>query len=260
MSAKDIFIKLIDKKSADKVVKKYHYSGKVTQNSQLSFGIFKDDCLLGAAQFGPSIDKRRMGQSLGIGMNESLELNRLAISDELGKNTESRALSVCIKLIKKKYPHIRAIISFADACQCGDGTIYKASGFKLHSYKKNNSLMTAPEGGVYFNHGTKKNKVIAKKTMDAKVGPDGRYMPASLKEQGYKPIEGFQMKYIYCIDKTLLSKYNWVPFNKIPDNIKMYKGIKRSELESKASSFQLEESGAIPTAALHSKRAENGTT
>ena len=108
---KDILIKLVPKKEADKIVKKYHYSGKVTQNSQLNFGVFLNGLLVGAAQFGPSIDKRRMGQNLGIGMNESIELNRLAISDILGKNAESRVLGICLKIIKKQYPFIRCVIS-----------------------------------------------------------------------------------------------------------------------------------------------------
>ena len=138
---KNIVVKLIKKRDGDKIVKKFHYSGKVTQNSQLSFGVFLNDRLLGCAQFGPSIDKRRMGQNLGIGMNESIELNRLAISDELGKNAESRVLGICLKIIKKQYPFIRCVISFADACQCGDGIIYRASNFKLNSFKKNNSLL-----------------------------------------------------------------------------------------------------------------------
>ena len=69
---KNIVVKLIKKRDGDKIVKKFHYSGKVTQNSQLSFGVFLNDRLLGCAQFGPSIDKRRMGQNLGIGRNESI--------------------------------------------------------------------------------------------------------------------------------------------------------------------------------------------
>jgi hypothetical protein len=257
MSAvKDLIVKLIKKPMADAVVKKYHYSGKVTQNSQLSFGVFKDGVLVGAAQFGPSIDKRRMGQSLGIGMNESLELNRLAISDKCGKNSESRVLGICIRFIKKKYPHIKCIISFADACQCGDGIIYRASGFKLESFKKNNSLFYIPDNVAevikkYIP--TYKGGVISSKALNNVVDENGKHLTTRIKKLGAKPLTGYQMKYIYYIDKEIAKKHKNVPFDKIPKEVKMYKGVKRGEHESNATDHQSVEGGAIPTSTLHSK-------
>lgn len=237
-TAKDIEIKVIDSASSRKIVERYHYSGKCTQNSQVHFGVFLNGRLEGALQFGPSIDKRRMAQNLGIGFNESIELNRMALSDNCPKNSESRALGICLRILKKKYPFLKIVISFADACQCGDGTIYRASGFKLHSFKKNTTLRLLPDG-----------RIIADKTFNDKIGRtiDGIHL------RDTKPIDGFQMKYLYFFDKEIEKKFKFVEFDKIPDQVKMYKGIKRSELESKASNFQLEESGAIPTTALHSK-------
>jgi hypothetical protein len=67
----------------------------------------------------------------GTKWNEFIELNRMAFSEFLPKNSESRAIAIAIKLIKKKAPHIKWIISFADGTQCGDGTIYRAAGFDL---------------------------------------------------------------------------------------------------------------------------------
>ena len=242
---KDILVKLIPKPQADLIVKRYHYSGKVTQNSQLNFGIFLKDNLLGAAQFGPSIDKRRMGQSLGIGMNESIELNRLAISDKLGKNAESRVLGICLRMIKKQYPHIRCVVSFADACQCGDGTIYRAANFRLHSFKKNTSLLQLsdedlemvkkhipnagrivadkPLNDHILPNGKRMMSVIAKKTLDDHVCKDGKYLSSKVSS---KPLIGYQMKYIYYFDKELEAKHPHVPFDKIPDEVRMYKGEK----------------------------------
>lgn len=230
-TAKDIEIKVISSDAARKIVSLYHYSGKSTQNSQIHFGVFLNGSLQGALQFGPSIDKRRMAQNLGIGMNEFLELNRMALSDALPKNSESRAISICLRLLKKNYSFLRCIISFADACQCGDGTIYRASGFKLHSFKKNTSLLDAGDGKVDFNHGTKKTKVIAKKSLDNSFSDDDKYLPLSLK---LKPIPGYQMKYIFFFDKDLEKKFNFVKFSEIPDEVRMYKGVsgKREEGQS----------------------------
>ena len=227
---KDIKIKLIKKKDADKIIIKHHYSQKVTTNSQLNFGVFQNNVLLGALQYGPSIDKRRVSQSIGVNMNEYLELNRLAICDTLGKNAESRCLGITLRIIKKKYPHIRCILSFADACQCGDGAIYRASNFKLHSFKKNISQIYLSDEDFLFLKKFIKNiklKVVAKKTLDS-FNYKGKYLSSYLKSS--KPLSGYQMKYIYYYDKNLESRNPFISFDKIPSDVKMYKGKKRGKL------------------------------
>lgn len=259
-TAKDLVIKVIEAKSSRAIIERHHYSGKCTQNSQIHFGVFLNGRLEGALQFGPSIDKRRMAQNLGIGFNESLELNRLAISDKCPKNSESRCLGICLRLLKKTYPHLRLIVSFADACQCGDGTIYRASGFKLHSFKKNNSLLVDDSGNIEFNHGTKKRpNVIAKKSLDDKIDPNtGQYLSSVRK---LKPLPGYQMKYLYFFDKELEKKFTFVDFDSIPDDVRMYKGIKRaSSVVASTSSFHEERGGAIPTDALHIKKKPDPAT
>ena len=40
-------------------------------------------------------------------------------------------LAITFKLIKKNAPQIKWILSYSDGCDCGDGTIYRASGFYL---------------------------------------------------------------------------------------------------------------------------------
>jgi hypothetical protein len=97
-------------------------------------------------QFGPSLDKRKIqGLVKDTGWNEFIELNRMAFSDKLPRNSESRAISIAMKMLKKYAPHIKWVISFADACQCGDGTIYRASGFVLTGIKENTQNYKLPK-------------------------------------------------------------------------------------------------------------------
>ena len=60
----------------------------------------------------------------GTGWNVFLELNRMAFDSVLPRNSESRALSISLRLIRKYAPQVKWVLSFADACSCGDGTIY----------------------------------------------------------------------------------------------------------------------------------------
>jgi len=243
--AKNIIIKPIDSTSANKVVELYHYSGKSTKNSQVHLGVFLKNKLEGVLQFGPSIDKRRMAKNLGVGFNESLELNRMAFSERLPKNSESRAIGVSLRMLKKAYPHIKVIVSFADACQCGDGTIYRASGFKLHSFKKNTTLLMLPTG-----------EVVADKTFNNYAS---KKFKGFIKSQCTK-LEGFQMKYLFFFDKELEKKFSFVDFESIPDHVRMYKGKKRAgSIVVDAPKVHSGEGGAEPTPALQFTEADNGT-
>ena len=109
--------------------------------SKLHFGVFLDGQLHGVMSYGPSLDKSKIiGLVEGTGWNEFLELNRMAFDSVLPRNSESRAISMSIRLLKKYAPQVKWIISFADACSCGDGTIYRASNFVLIAIKENLNL------------------------------------------------------------------------------------------------------------------------
>jgi hypothetical protein len=109
VKAKDIVVKVIPSRIANDFIKKHHYSGKVVNNSQLHFGCFLNNELHGVMSFGCSLDKRKV-QNLVINKktnkpalwNEWLELNRMAFDEALPRNSESRCISIALKLIKKK--------------------------------------------------------------------------------------------------------------------------------------------------------------
>lgn len=146
--ALEIEVKVIPSSLANPFVKRVHYSGKIVNNSTLHLGVFLDGALHGVMSFGAPTDKRKvLGLVEGTPWNGMLELNRMAFDDYLPRNSESRAISIAMKLIKRNAPHVKWILSFADGCQCGDGTIYRASNFILTQIKANNTLRYDPQGG-----------------------------------------------------------------------------------------------------------------
>jgi hypothetical protein len=208
--AKEIVVKVIPASIANDFVKKYHYSGKVVPNSQLHFGVFLDNNLHGVMQFGPSINKKgTINLVKNTGWHEFIELNRMAFNDYLPKNSESRAISIAIKLIKKNAPQIKWIISFADGTQCGDGTIYRASGFKLVGISENSSLRINP------------------KTKELVHIIQAHHLKISKEFRTWEALNGYQLKYIYLIDKTAQLNVPIIPFEKIDEaGAGMYKGEK----------------------------------
>ncbi|MFY7937717.1 MAG: hypothetical protein ACOVOQ_10075 [Flavobacterium sp.] len=221
--AKEIQVKVIASKIANEFVKLHHYSGKVVQNSSLHFGAFLDGKLHGVLSFGSSLDKRKtIGLVEGTGWNEYLELNRMAFDDYLPANSESRVISVCLKLIKKNAPHIKWILSYADGCDCGDGTIYRASGFYLTMIKKNSDLFLLPNGDKIHSMTIKSSRERM-----SKYGNWLNYL--NTEHEGWKKLEGYQFRYIYLIDKSCKLAVPSIPFSKIDEvGAGMYKGEKIS--------------------------------
>ena len=147
-SAKDLVVKPIKAADANRLVKKMHYSGKVVPNSQLHLGVFWQGHIEGVMSFGPPINKKGTINIVeGTRWNGFIELNRMAFSERLPRNSESRAIAVAMKLLRKNYPHLEWVVSFADGTQCGDGTIYRASGFVLTDIRVSDALRTNPTTG-----------------------------------------------------------------------------------------------------------------
>lgn len=243
--AKDIIVKVIPSNIANDFVKKHHYSGKVVNNSQLHFGAFLNGKLHGVMSYGCSLDKRKV-QKLVINKetkepvlwNEWLELNIMAFDKVLPRNSESRCISISLKLIKKNAPHIRWIISFADGTHCGDGTIYRASGFKLTGVSTS-SMIELPQkywkyngGGKYAHRMTLQAKSnVMYKVMQKDLGLNGEYktMEWYANKLGTNVIEGYQLRYIYILDKNFELNVPEIPFNKIDEiGAGMYKGEKNN--------------------------------
>ena len=231
MSAKEIKVKPIKSKAAAELVKRFHYSGTCAANSQLHLGVFYHGKLEGVMRFGPPIAKRKViGLVEGTGWNEFLELNRMAFSDALPRNSESRALAVSFKLIRKHYPHIKWVLSFSDATQCGDGTIYRAAGFALTQIKRNSMLLRMPDGYVVSTL-TITNGQNGKKRLCEKYNIP-YYSAAGVKpflEMGAERIPGFQIRYIKLLDNSCKLTCGTLPYSAIQEaGAGMYKGEKRA--------------------------------
>lgn len=263
-SAKDLIVKPISSQDANKIIKKLHYSGKVVNNSQLHLGVFYNGRCGGAMQFGPSLDKRKIvGLVKGTLWNEFLELNRLAFADWLPRNGESRCIAYAMRFIKKTYPWMKWVISFADGTQCGDGTIYRASGFFLTGIKVNNQIWEMPDGEVTTRmvatdtRRPERGRLLARVsvTKGADVLESGGASMKKFVEAGWKPKEGFQLRYIYFLDPTAKDRLTVpiLPFSEIERRgAGMYKGIKRDK--QAIGSDQEHSGGAAPTVTLQDKR------
>ena len=237
--AKEIIVKVIPSKIAIPFIKKHHYSGKVVNNSCLHFGAFLDGKLHGVMSYGPSLDKSKMfGLVEGTGWNEFLELNRMAFDEYLPRNAESFCIAKSIKLIKKNAPQIKWIVSFADGCSCGDGTIYRASNFVLTDIKPNYNLVLLPNGEKIHKLTLESSPTTPRKELGGRCYYDitgGKFdFKKYVDYVNGEILKGFQLRYVYFIDKRCKEKLTVpiIPFSKIDEmGAGMYKGEKVTQQE-----------------------------
>lgn len=93
--------------------------------------------------------------------DEVREFDRMWLSDDMPKFSETITLSLLHHLLKKAYPEIKHLISYADTTVGNEGTIYKAANYRL--IKKIKADFYILESGervhpitMWHRHGTRK--------------------------------------------------------------------------------------------------------
>lgn len=233
-------MRVIPAREAGEFVRAHHYSGKVVQNSALHLGAFLDKRLHGVMQFGPSMDKRKTMRLVeGTEWNGFLELNRMAFDDELPRNSESHCIGAALRLIRRRAPQVKWVVSFADGAQCGDGTIYRASNFILTGIKPNKTIYLFPNGQrvskmtLCTNYGAAS---VVRLCRDLGVEPRYRRM-AEWEALGVRPVPGFMLRYVYFLDRRWRGRLTVpeLPFSAIDEaGAGMYKGERVARAERHA--------------------------
>jgi hypothetical protein len=265
MSAKNLVLKPITSKEANAVIKDIHYSGKVVNNSQFHIGVYYGGKLEGAMQFGPSLDKRKIqGLVSDTAWNGFLELNRMAFSEALPSNSESRAISIAMKLLKKHAPKVEWIVSFADGTQCGDGTIYRASGFVLTGINKSTNLARLSDGSTIHKMTLESNPKSPRPELNGKSYYEitgGKYdFKKYVQILGAEVLTGFQLRYIYFLNNDARNRLTVpvIPFSEIAkQGATMYRGKRPDSVITNTSSFHDETGGVNPTSGLQTKPVES---
>ena len=148
-----VYLRPINKSIAKDLIVKNHYTHKWTL-CQVAYGVFyrtdspndffdgNEDKLIGCLIYGQPVG-RSAADSLSdlLKIDEVFELTRLFIFDGFGRNIESYSIAQSFKLLNRDFPHIKAVLSYADGEQGHNGVIYQATGFH---YQGNSSLALMP--------------------------------------------------------------------------------------------------------------------
>jgi hypothetical protein len=173
----------------DNLVIKYHYSHKATQNRFKSFVVNNDK---GFLQLGYGI-RPHIKETISsyITVDNYCEFDRMWLSDDLPKYSESQVISLLLSYLKQVYQKIKFVISYADSSVGNYGIIYKATS-AISAGKVALDFYILPSGerihpvSMYHRHKSRSWCLL------------------STLYPGIKHIkEGFQYRYLYVLNRRL---------------------------------------------------------
>lgn len=104
------------------IFEQYHYKGAhMGGGISVCYAAEQAGCIVGGMVVGKP---RHQGKYPGL-----LELRRMALSESMPKNSESKFISIVVRLLQKKFPEVNGVLSYADGSVGHAGIIYKASNF-----------------------------------------------------------------------------------------------------------------------------------
>ena len=104
----------------------WHYSKCLPVGKLIKLGIWEDSSFVGVIIFGRGANKSLLAP-YGLKQEQGAELVRIAMREH--KTEVTRCVSIAFKMLKKHYPNLLCVVSFADPEQGHEGKIYKAGNW-----------------------------------------------------------------------------------------------------------------------------------
>ena len=163
-------------------VAEHHYAVICPPITKMTYGLFHDGELVGVALWGygvrPMHTIRKLFPSLGVA--NYLELNRFCVLDAMPRNTESVFLKLCAERIRKDFPGVKLLFSWADGLRGKPGYVYQAANW-LYGGKIVSQFYRTEEG-----------EVVHPRLLITRYGTRNA---AFVRELGLQKITGFQFRY-----------------------------------------------------------------
>jgi len=210
-----VSLREISKNVARDMIIKNHYTHKWSL-CRVAYGIFyktelvnefinfNSEKLIGVCVYGqPAGRSAAMSICDLIKINEVLELTRLWIADGYGKNIESYSIGQSVKLIRRDFPKMKCIISYADGEQSHKGTIYQATNFL---YQGCSSVALMPNYSVSLS-GHPNYNWIHSRTVSSRWGSHNvEHLKKSIGKTFWRKKESNKHRYILFISDKVNNK------------------------------------------------------
>lgn len=170
----------------------FHYAKSVPVNT-FGYSVFNDKkewC--GVILYGSGANNN-LPKPYGLVSGQAIELVRMALNGK--QNSTSKAMSISLKLLKKKLPLCKLVVSYADIDQNHTGIIYQATNW-FYTGETNKGMRT----GFIINGKKTHNKSVYSKGVVQSLDEVRKHLDKNAKPY----ITNGKRKYIYPLDKSLL--------------------------------------------------------
>jgi hypothetical protein len=166
----------------------FHYA-KAVPNVGIAFNVYnQNNEWCGVICYGVGATNN-IASPYGLKQGQVIELLRMALNGK--QESTTKALSLSLKLISKKTPNVKLIISYADSEQGHFGIIYQATNWFYTGYSVDTNLIV---------NGKREHR----RTLGSRFGTCSS---EKIRDLGYK-VEVLKTmpkwKYIYALDKTMI--------------------------------------------------------
>jgi hypothetical protein len=229
-----LVVALCDRKAAEYAVRHWHYS-KVMPTGRLAlYGVWEDRKFIGCVMFGRGA--LNLGKFFGVPQEQASELLRVALRRHV--TAVSRIISICIKLLKRDAPSLRAVVSYADSAQGHIGGIYQAGNWLY--------LGTIGDPRYVINGRNAHARTVFSKYKTRSIAWLQKHVDANARFAAALP----KYKYAMGLDPAMQAK--------LKSGSKAYPK-RATSIDNDASAFQAEEGGVNPTVALQTSQKPSPT-
>lgn len=114
----------------DRWLQEHHYLHSTPAGAVIRMEFSDGDQLVGAMMWGRNTSPKQDQRNV-------LCLTRMCFLDDAPKNTESRALAMARKYIRKHCPEIKGLVAYSSVGQGHEGIVYQADGWFEVSHSRN---------------------------------------------------------------------------------------------------------------------------
>ena len=173
-----IFVRPIPNRVAKELLEREHYLHSLPAGTQVALGAFVGDRIVGALAFGvgPLNSNHLVDAAL---QSDCVTLTRLWLSDELPKNSESRALALALRALKQ-HTSLGFALAYADPAQGHVGTVYQAANWIYTRLSQSSDLYDFGDGvarhsrTVGFSLGTRSIRHLRQQGIHVRLVPTAR--------------------------------------------------------------------------------------
>jgi hypothetical protein len=200
----------------------FHYSKCIPKSKLAKFGVWEDDKFIGVVIYGVGATSALV-KPYGLRPEQGCELVRVALSKHVTPVT--RIVAITLKILKKTYPGLRLVVSFADPENGHVGGIYQGGGWVYAG--------TTQASDEYFYKGKRwQGRSFRNKYKGMENHPSVIKVKGSSKHRYLMPLDKDMAKQIEPLRKPYPKKC-------------------AGSIDSDADTVQVSEGGASPIAALH---------